>query len=890
LASEPANWAEGETPYSIYPEIADVIFPRDAVANKVCVFKEGVATNAHSITFYDDGYTIGGSGSEIDLGHGGITNAAAGGTNTIEDGTIALGIFDPRPLATVFEISSNSNLKITSRIADNPIEHVPGQLWQSGHGTLTLSGKNNYSSHVLATGTLIVGSPTALGVGTLRLADGTLQSSGPISLANSVDVVSTVSTISGSNDITFTGSVQILKGATLTVANTSGLVQFGNTLFGEGGLIKTGAGTLALSGSNTYEGGTDIQAGQLNVVNDNALGQGLLNLSGGRLLNAAPGDITLRNPFQASAGRIETLLGKSLTFTGPGELTGNLDVYGAIGTISPRVTFSGVLSGPGGLTTLAGERILNRFEPNIVTLILSGNAANTYTGTTRVNEGTLLLSKPAGVTAIAGDLVIGDDAGDPGTAVVSLGAAEQIDNLVAVTINSDGLWKMNNFSDGVGSLEGVNPEERVEHGDPPTLTVGFNNRSTTFAGVINGPGTVVKVGTGTWTLNNRSTTFAGVINGPGTVVKVGTGTWTLTGANTYTGGTVVNGGTLLVNGAIVGPVTVNAGATLGGSGTTGPVTLSDGAIISPGGADPGIQRVQDLAFSAESSYVVQLNGLTPGTGYDQLDVTGTVSLNGATLDASLGFSPNPGDAFVIIQNDGTDPVAGTFAGLPEGAGFRIGGVAFHIYYDGGDGNDVALVRNVPPAVTRPGDQTAYQNVDLAIAGLGVGDPDDADITVTLQVSHGTLMVGAVAGLTVVGNGTASVSLSGGQAALNAALAGLLYQAAHNYSGPDVLTVTASDGLDTTSAVVAIRVKSLAEQAADLQAQVNALQAGGVLNQGQANSLVVKLSLKDNNGDIGRVQAFLNEVAALLGAGILSQAQADALLGPGNILLLGLKRR
>jgi hypothetical protein len=133
-------------------------------------------------------------------------------------------------------------------------------------------------------------------------------------------------------------------------------------------------------------------------------------------------------------------------------------------------------------------------------------------------------------------------------------------------------------------------------------------------------------------------------------------------------------------------------------------------------------------------------------------------------------------------------------------------------------------------------------------------------------------------------------LFGSQAALNAALASLLYRGAHNYSGSDTLTITVSDGSDHTAASVPIRVKSVAEQAADLQAQVSGLQAAGVLNQGQANSLIVKLNLQGNNGDIGKVQAFLNEVEALLGAGILSQAQADALLGPGNVLLIGVTRR
>src|SRR5262249_60659851 len=117
----------------------------------------------------------------------------------------------------------------------------------------------------------------------------------------------------------------------------------------------------------------------------------------------------------------------------------------------------------------------------------------------------------------------------------------------------------------------------------------------------------------------------------------------------------VRGGALLVNGSLPGPVTVEAGATLGGTGSTGPVTLGAGAVVSPGGAAPGVQRVQDLAFAAGSSYVVQLNGPAAGTGYDQLDVTGSVSLNGATLNASLGFSPALHDSLLIIKNDGPDP-------------------------------------------------------------------------------------------------------------------------------------------------------------------------------------------------------------------------------------------
>jgi hypothetical protein len=139
--------------------------------------------------------------------------------------------------------------------------------------------------------------------------------------------------------------------------------------------------------------------------------------------------------------------------------------------------------------------------------------------------------------------------------------------------------------------------------------------------------------------------------------------------------------------------------------------------------------------------------------------------------------------------------------------------------------------------------------------------------------------------------TGSVMLTGTTAELNAALATLVYRGSHNYSGGDVLGLTATDsGVSATSASVAITVESIAQEATDLQAWVSALQTAGVLNQGQANSLIVKLNLKGNNGDCGKVQAFLNEVQADLNAGILTQAQADALLYWGNILLLSVTRR
>jgi len=65
--------------------------------------------------------------------------------------------------------------------------------------------------------------------------------------------------------------------------------------------------------------------------------------------------------------------------------------------------------------------------------------------------------------------------------------------------------------------------------------------------------------------------------------------------------------------------------------------------------------------------------------YDQLRVNGNVTLGGS-LQVNLGFTAAVGDRFTIIQNQGTNFVSGTFAGLPEGAIFTLNGRPFKITY------------------------------------------------------------------------------------------------------------------------------------------------------------------------------------------------------------------
>jgi hypothetical protein len=113
------------------------------------------------------------------------------------------------------------------------------------------------------------------------------------------------------------------------------------------------------------------------------------------------------------------------------------------------------------------------------------------------------------------------------------------------------------------------------------------------------------------------------------------------------------------------------------------------------GDSPGILNCGNFG-GGSGTLRVELNGTAPGSGYDQLNVSGSVNLSGMSLNASLGYASSANDQFTIINNDGTDPVTGTFSGLPQGKKFYIGQQLFQISYTGGSGNDVVLSRLITP--------------------------------------------------------------------------------------------------------------------------------------------------------------------------------------------------
>ena len=201
--------------------------------------------------------------------------------------------------------------------------------------------------------------------------------------------------------------------------------------------------------------------------------------------------------------------------------------------------------------------------------------------------------------------------------------------------------------------------------------------------------------------NNLSSTFSGVLQESGGLNKAGTGTLTLAGANTYTGTTTVAAGTLRVNNATgsgtgSGPVKVEAG-TLGGKGTiAGPVTIGTssgtGAVLAPSvgvGQLAILTLQQGLTFKADGSYSCKLN--TNNTRADQVVANRMNIRSGAQFSfQSLGNRRLPiGTIFTAMSNTSTNPITGTFANLPDNSTFTVGRNNFQVSYSGGDGNDLS---------------------------------------------------------------------------------------------------------------------------------------------------------------------------------------------------------
>lgn len=297
-------------------------------------------------------------------------------------------------------------------------------------------------------------------------------------------------------------------------------------------------------------------------------------------------------------------------------------------------------------------------------LVLAGN--NTYLGPTNIKAGTVTLRHSN---------ALGTGLGSQGTTVAA-GASVVIDvgSLVVtelLTLNGNGV-------NNAGALQLI--------ATPNDTAI----RNGTWSGPITlATETTIGVDSGS------SLSILGGVSGSKGLTKVGPGLLSLAGTNTYTGPTSINSGEMTFNSLpTTSAITLNGG-TLGGVGSTTAVTSNPTTASRLSPTRDGIGQLKlngNLTLNGNTAYDAQINGTSPTTNLDNIDVTGTVTLNNATLNLSLvsGFVSTVGNKYQIITNDGSDLVVGTFNGLAEGATLTVNNQKFQISYVGGSGNDVVL--------------------------------------------------------------------------------------------------------------------------------------------------------------------------------------------------------
>lgn len=662
--------------------------------------KDGTGSN---IAFFaGDNITLA-TGDTIAVDAGGITAGSLAVTNTSGTATLNGG-----NLSAVSLTKTGAG----SLVANNAITTIGGVNVQAG--SVALNAANTISGAITVSGgTLTLGANDAAGSGAATLT----VSGGQLDLGASNQSLTNVTLTSGS----ITGTTGVLTATGNAIDAQSGDVSA--ILGGTVGLTKSTAGTVVLSGENTYTGATTISAGTLQIGNGGTTGS-ISNTSG--VTNS--GTLTYNRSNDHTVGYVISGTG-AVVKDGAGTLTlTNANTYSGATTIN-----SGTLQiGNGGTTgaitnssiTNNATLAFNRSDTVNVTGIsgtgvvlqngsgiLNVTGANSYAGGTTVNAGTLQvfaggsvagtidfkngstfrLQNNGGTSSFVGNNAT-VAAGATTTFVSSVTSNGYSGNLTSGDANSvilvtgganafnfsaSGVKQFTNFNGTVNVVAGSSMDARGNThnngGDNTTFQidgfVGSKNAGTWTFGALTGSTTGNLGGVNTYNVGakNINTTYDGIISSTGAtaLVKTGTGSLTLTGAHTYTGATSVTGGLLVVNGSLANTaVTVGALGTLGGSGTIGGATVVNGAL-NPGTSPGVITFSSDLTLAGTTN--LELNTAVRGTGHDGVNIGNNLTYGGA-LNLVFGSTFLTGGELFELFNalDGiSDPVAtsGSFTAI-----------------------------------------------------------------------------------------------------------------------------------------------------------------------------------------------------------------------------------
>ena len=743
-------------------------------------------TWTHTGSWISIGYGVAGNGSTLDV-NGGLLTAPSiqisqNGSTTLNlnGGTLQVdGFFNTSAVASVLNfnggtlkanstqsdfiaITGTLNVLAGGAIIDTNGKSVTvnqsfvsgttndGGLVKNGSGTLILNNPNSFTGPTaINTGTIALGDASALGVSTITSA-----------LTNPLIFNVTAASVGG-----LAGTFkQTLTSGTAPVALSVGAngqpASFAGVLSGSGSIVKLGSGVQGFTGSNTYSGGTTLTAGELLADDDTALSgtASKLTIAGG-LLGYSGTTVTNLNGhtvnWSSFNGGID-VINAAVTFT----ISQNISGPGTIMKAGPgTLLLTGTNTQTGGLSSTGGTIIVG-----------SGGSIGASSGAVYLDNTRLVL--PGSLT-LSGQLSTGPSGAEinlPSSATLTLdvqsppgGGLLSLTGSGSVALSGTGVSNQSLSFDGMNIVVS-NPNAlagSLVTLDPPN-TFSFGASTMTFGALAGSRNLALVNGTDALTLTvggaGFSTTYSGILSGPGALIKTGTGVMTLTGSNTFTGGITL----------VDGELSVASQANL--SGSTSALTFAGGVLqfttsaianltshsVNWASFDGGFDLAKNFTFTI--SQVISGTGafIATGTSTGTLALTASNSYQGGTTisgvklqaasDSSLGVASAPvnlGQGGTLeLQNPSTIGRSILLTGtgtlqLDSGTTILTGSLAMtgtsSTFTKTGTG---ALI--MPPA----GINIAAINVNAGSVTIASGTTDTAGLTVgkagTLNLTGGTL--------------------------------------------------------------------------------------------------------------------------------------------------------
>ena len=685
-------------------------------------------------------------------------------------------------------------------------------------GTTTLNGANTYTGQTLwSASTLMLGNEKALGnTSLLTFYGGYLDVSRNLVLANNIAQSWswgwTFTGSGGSLDMG-TGNVTLSAGLTNSVTVTANTLVVGGVVSGTSGnqLGKAGAGTMILTGANTYAGNTTVSAGKLIARSASALGTGsTANVAvsanatlsyvastdtqlaiGGNLTITGGATTNIGTSIGGSATSAEINVAGNATITNAAQ---KINIYGVNGVSHNAGLTTLIHSTTGGSLNPATAPTLGTVYNNtdftvgaftvtatdlqvttaaatpITTAFWTGgltNATNVWAASNGSTASNWLTALGGGATAVV-----------PGsTADVTIGATTITTAPTATVLGADMSIKSLTFADTT-NVFGLNY-------DGYKLTVGAGGitwNTGVKSGIIAAP--IVLGANQTWTNNSaNATTFTGVVSGANNLTIAGTGFVVLSGPNTYNGTTTINsgaslqlgsggtGGSLSTASAITDNGTLvfrrsdtitqgtdfasnisGTGGVLNQQNMTGTTVLSGAnSFTGQTNISGGTMSIDSLAdYGSNSALGKGTAGTAIQMGQSAISATLNFTGSGSTSNRTFQLGNGAGDSSATINNNGSGALVFTASGF----NITTANTGNRTLVLGGSNTGANEIQGVIV------DNSANQTVSLTKADAGTWKLSGANTyTGATTVNAGTLQIGG-AGQLGAGNYAAAITNSG----------------------------------------------------------------------------------------------------------------------------------